>query len=105
MPSRIAWLRWTLGLVLAVGACGLLVSIAAGSHAGVPAAAGVALGASELVAVVLLLVPATRRAGGALVLAVLAAAIAVHAHAGERPPLAFLVYAAATLVTMQPERR
>ena len=104
MTDRIAWLRWSLAVVLGAGAASLLVAVASARHEGIGAVVGTALGAAELVAVVLLLVRSTRRAGGVLVLAVLAAATVVHAHAGQAPPLSFLVYAVATLVVMQPER-
>lgn len=103
MTDRIAWLRWSLALVLGAGAASLLLAIATAGHGGVGAVVGTVLGVAELVAVVLLLWRATRRAGGVLVLAVLAAAALVHAHAGQAPPLAFVVYAVATLVVVQPE--
>ena len=105
MTDRIAWLRWSLAIVLAIGAARLLVAIATAGHPGVALPMGIAVGAAELAGAVLLLVPASRRAGGTVLLAVLAIAALLHAHAGEAPPLAFAVYATATLATMQARPR
>jgi hypothetical protein len=94
-------LRWSLALVLGCGALLLLVSLAHGGHAGLPIAVAIALGAAELIAAVLFLVPRTVRLGGAALIGVLAVAAALHAMAGEVPPVSFVVYALAIWAVMR----
>src|ERR1043166_4805036 len=84
-------LRWSVALVLGSGAAVLVASCLRGER---PAGL-IVLGIAELVAALLFLVPRTLRAGGVALLAVLVAAAAVHATAGEPPPISFAVYAAA----------
>src|SRR5262245_3933334 len=94
-------LCWSLAGVLGTGGALLVVSCLRGGHA----APLIVLGAAELVAAVLFVVPRTLRAGGLALLAVLAAAAALHAAIGERPPISFVVYAAAIWAVMTERRR
>jgi len=94
MPLHV--LRWSLALVLGAGGAGLLVSLA---HAGHPGGLAV-LGAAELGAAVLFVVPRTVRAGGVALLGVLGVAVVLHAVVGEAPPVSFVVYAAAIWVVV-----
>lgn len=102
-------LRGSLSLVLGAQAAVLLVSIAHGGaahgHAGLPLAVPIALGGAELVAALLFLVPRTARVGGALLIAVLAAAAVAELALGQPPPPSFVVYAAAIATVMAGARR
>jgi hypothetical protein len=97
----ITWLRWALAGVLGAGGGALAVSCL---QTGRPAVLLV-LGAAELVAAALFVVPRTLRAGGFALLAVLAVAAVLHAATGEAPPLAFVVYAAGIWAVMAERRR
>jgi hypothetical protein len=88
---QIIWLRWVVALVLGAGSVELLVH---GGHGPI----GVALATAELLGCALLVVPHTRRVGALALAGVLVAACVVHGLAGEWPPMAFAVYAAALLV-------
>lgn len=99
MPIKV--LRYSLALVLGIPAALLIVSsLGAGDRAGL-----LALGLAELIAAALFAVPQTIRAGGLALLGVLATAAIVHAAVGERPPISFVVYAAAIWVVMAERRR
>jgi hypothetical protein len=87
-------LRWSLAVVLGGSALLLLVH---GAHDPIH----VAIGAAEVAGALLLVVPRSRRLGGVVLLTVLAAAAVVHVLHGLAPPLAFVVYAAATLVALR----
>ncbi|HUJ61626.1 MAG TPA: hypothetical protein VLX92_24140 [Kofleriaceae bacterium] len=93
MTTSIGWLRAALVAACGIGAALVLARGPYAPHA-------LALAGAELVACALLAVPATRRAGGWLLLATLAAAAVVHGVAGELPT-ALAVYAAATVVVMR----
>ena len=82
----IALLRIALALVMGYGAARLLVPWSPGVHA--------ALGALELVAALLFLIPATLRAGAWLLAACLVLATVIHLHTGQPLSPVFLVYAA-----------
>jgi hypothetical protein len=99
MPSTL--LRWAISLVLGSGAAVLVASCLRGER---PAGLLI-LGIAELVAALLFLVPRTLRAGGLALLAVLIAATALHATAGEPPPIGFAVYAAAIWAIMAERKR
>ncbi len=101
--NEILWLRWSLAAVLGAGAVLLLVALAGGGHLGLHAPLAAAIAVAEVAGAVLLVVPRTRRLGGAVLLATLAAAALLHALAGQVPPLAFVVYAAAIAVAMRRE--
>ncbi|MGE5187083.1 MAG: hypothetical protein ACM31C_33770 [Acidobacteriota bacterium] len=90
--SRVV-LRWAVAVVLGAGAIRLLAEPPPPLHA--------AIGLAELAGAALLLASRTRRVGAYVLLAVLACAAVVHALAGEVPPLAFVVYAAALVVAME----
>lgn len=94
-------LRWSLALVLGAGAAVLVVSCLRGER---PAGLTV-LGVAELAAAALFVVPRAIRAGGFALLAVLAAAVALHAVSGEPPPISFAVYAAAIWAVMTDRKR
>lgn len=94
-------LRWSLAGVLGTGGALLVASSLHGGHA----APLIVLGAAELVAAVLFVVPRTLRAGGLALLAVLAAAAVLHVAIGEGPPISFVVYAAAIWAVMAERRR
>lgn len=94
-------LRWSIAGVLGAGGAILAVS---SLHAG-RSAVLILLGAAELVAAALFVIPRTLRAGGFALLAVLAAAAALHAATGDAPPLSFVVYAAAIWAVMTEYRR
>jgi hypothetical protein len=94
-------LRWSVSLVLGSGAAVLVASCLRGER---PAGLLV-LGIAELIAALLFLVPRTLRAGGLALLAVLVAAVALHATAGEPPPISFAVYAAAIWASMTERNR
>jgi len=94
-------LRWSIAGVLGAGGAILAVS---SLHVG-RSAVLIVLGAAELVAAVLFVVPRTLRAGGLALLAVLVTAAALHAAMGERPPISFAVYAAAIWAVMTEYRR
>ena len=94
-------LRGSVALVLGVSAARLVVSRLRAGDVGVL----LALGACELIAAALFVVPRTHRTGGFALLGVLAAAAALHAAAGELPPISFLVYAAAIGAVMAERRR
>jgi hypothetical protein len=85
-------LRWTLAAVLGIQAA-LLVAAR-------PPPPLIALGAAELTAAIVFVLPwrAAVRAGAIGLVAVLALAAAIHLHLGERPPPAFAVYVAAIWV-------
>lgn len=87
-------LRWSLSLVLGIPAIALVLSA--------PHAPLIAIGITEAIGALLLLPPRTRRLGAGLLLLALLAAAALHALSGERPPAAFLVYAAAIAVVATP---
>jgi hypothetical protein len=91
---RTALLRWSLSLVLGTSAAALVVR----SHR----APLMALGIAETAGAVLLLLPRTRTAGAGLLLLSLLLASGFHALSGERPPAAFLVYAAAIVLVAAP---
>jgi hypothetical protein len=84
-------LRWSIALVLGGGAALLMVTRMQAGRSGVL----LVIGAWELIAAVLFVVPRTMRAGGFALLGVLAAAAGLHVAVGERPPISFVVYAAA----------
>jgi len=82
-------LRGSLALVLGAGGPAVLIG----------------LGVCELAAAALFAVPRTTRAGGFALLGVLVAAVALHAAAGDAPPVSFAVYAAAIWAVMADHRR
>jgi len=94
-------LRWAISLVLGSGAAALVASCLRGER---PAGLLV-LGVAELIAALLFLVPRTLRAGGVALLAVLVVATALHAAAGEPPPISFAVYVAAIWAIMAERKR
>jgi hypothetical protein len=87
-------LRWSLSLVLGIPAIALALSAR-------PAPL-IAIGVTEAIGAVLLQPPRTRRLGAGLLLLALVAAAVLHALSGDRPPPAFLVYAAAIAVVASP---
>jgi hypothetical protein len=93
--NSITLLRWTLCAVLGFQAAMLL--------AAAPPPLLIALGLAEIAAAALFAAPVRRttRAGAVALIAVLAAAIALHARLGEPPPPAFAVYLAAIWVVVR----
>src|SRR5262245_48402619 len=89
-------LRWSIAGVLGAGGA---VLAASSLHAG-RSAVLIVLGAAELLAAAMFVIPRTLRAGGFALLVVLGAAAALHAAIGEAPPLSFVVYAAAIWAVM-----
>src|SRR5678815_2461802 len=94
-------LRWSIAGVLGAGGAILAVSTLQTGRS----AALIVLGGAELLAAALFIIPRTLRAGGFALLAVLAAAAALHAAIGDAPPLSFVVYAAAIWAVMTEYRR
>jgi len=95
-------LRVVLGAVLLLGAClevAHAATAAGAAHDLPPAWARLTIAWSEIVAAILFLVAPTVRIGAFLLLAVLAAAVAIHLAHGQSPA-ALLVYAAAVLVVL-----
>jgi len=88
-------LRWSIALVLGLGAFGLLTSLAHGGHPGLPAWAALGLGAAELGAACGLLFRRAIRPAGFAMLGVLVIAAGLHIALGAVPPASYLVYAAA----------
>jgi hypothetical protein len=89
------WLH--LALVLVIGQASLLLLLRAhrgDASGGVHAAITTVLGAVELLAVCLFLIPKTLVLGARLLGVVLVAATLLHLHTGQAPPPIFLVYAA-----------
>ena len=102
-PFAIIALRWAVGLVVLVEALHFALSPAMAAHfarTGLPLWIRPALGWLEAVAAILVLIPATGRAGGYGLLLTLAAAVALHIHLGDYGVGALIVYAAAVIVCM-----
>jgi hypothetical protein len=98
-------LRWTLGIVVLLESIHATLSASAAHHfvkMGLPGWAGHALGGTEVAAVLLFLLPATRVIGGYLLLVIFAIAAAMHLLHGESDVAALVVYAAAVLVCIAP---
>ena len=95
-------LHVVVGSALLLGACLEVAharSAAGAAHALPPAWARLTIASAEIVAAVLFLVAATARIGAFLLLAVLAAAAAIHLAHGQNPAT-LVVYAAAVLVVL-----
>lgn len=103
----ITLLRWSLALVLGLGAVDLLISLAHAGHPGLPSWAAAALGAAELGAALGLMVPRAIRPAGFALFGVLAVAAGSHVALGAAPPAGYLVYGAAIWVVVhdRAERR
>jgi uncharacterized membrane protein YphA (DoxX/SURF4 family) len=96
-------LRWTLGLVVMLQSLEFVFSTAAAhflAKAGLPAWLRPVLGASEIIAAVLFLVPFTATIGGYLLLIIFALAALLHVLHGQYGVEGLLVYAVAVLVSM-----
>jgi DoxX-like protein len=96
-------LRWTLGLVVLLESCRLAFlpsQIHAFSRSGLPAWIRPGLAGSEIVAVVLFLVPFTSVAGSYLLLLVFLLAAVVHVLHGEYDVGVLAVYSMAVLVSL-----
>ena len=91
-------LQWTVGVIVAAESALFAFSASTArhlAHMGLPTWIGPALGGIELVAALLFLLPAASRIGGLALLAIFAAAIALHFLHGEYNVGALVVYAAA----------
>lgn len=96
-------LRWTLGLVVILESGRFVLSTSAAhflAKAGLPAWIQPALGISEILAVLLFLIPLTALIGGYLLLLVFALAAVIHVLHGQFDVGALFVYAVAVLVCM-----
>jgi uncharacterized membrane protein YphA (DoxX/SURF4 family) len=96
-------LRWALGLVVLWQSYQFVASTTAAAHfarTGLPAWVRYALGGAELIAAILFLLPAGRRIGGYLLLAIFVLAAFIHILHGTYDVGGLLVYTAATLVCL-----
>src|SRR5262245_45830714 len=95
-------LRWSIAVVLGFGAA---VSLVHHDHAGVVPAVAITLAVAELAFAALFAIPKTAFVGGVGLLAVLVASAIVHVAAGQTPPIAFVVYAAAIWTVIRTQRQ
>jgi hypothetical protein len=96
-------LRWTVGVVALLESIHFMLSPSAGQEfakTGLPQWFRPALGGSEVIAVLLFLVPAASLIGGYLLLIIFAVAIVIHFLLGEFDVGAILVYGMAVVVCM-----
>jgi hypothetical protein len=99
----IALLRWTLGLVVALGSLQFVFSASVAhflAKTGLPSWIQPALGGAEVLAAILFLVPLTVAIGSYLLLVIFALAILLHILHGQYQVGELFVYAAAVLVCM-----
>jgi hypothetical protein len=99
----IAGLRWSVGLVVLLEALHFVLSgsaMEAFSRSGFPHWIRPGLGWSEVLAALLFLIPGSRIVGGYALLAILAAAIAIHFGHGEFGVGSLIVYGMAVVVCM-----
>ncbi|MGC2193943.1 MAG: hypothetical protein WA628_04650 [Terriglobales bacterium] len=103
--SAIGALHWTVGLVVLLEAYrtfhGTLARLHDAGHPGALTAVRLVLSGSEIIAVLLFLIPVTAAAGGYALLVVFALAIAIHGLHGDFAGLEILMlYGAAVFVSL-----
>jgi hypothetical protein len=99
----ISGLRWTLGVVVLLESAHFTLSPSAVHHfakTGLPQWIRPALGGSEIIAVLLFLVPAASLVGGYLLLFIFAIAVVTHFLHGEFDVGSLIVYGMAIIVCM-----
>lgn len=96
----ISALRWVLAAVILFEAVHCILSSSAAHHFGVPPWVSPTVCGSELAAVILFMIAATRVIGGYLLLAILAIAIVIHVSHSQFDVGALIVYGMAVIVCM-----
>lgn len=105
-PRPILILRIALALVMGWGGLRLALDVPrAGMHGGLHPLLMTVLGATEALAAILFLIPATLRPGAWLLAGCLVFATLLHLHTGEPPSPIFLVYAAGLWTVVADEKR
>jgi len=98
-------LRWTVGLVVALQSVRFVISPSAAhflAKQGLPGWIRPLLGTSEIAAVLLFLIPATRWVGGYLLLFIFLIAGLIHVLHGELDISSLILYGAAVIACMVP---